>query len=263
MIITSMKTSGKPNKDSSRNAMPGVFALFSRTLRMASEERMRLAGYAAWLIMPPLAVFGLSFLPLPAPWATIVEYLVLVGDILLGIWINACLALIGLSHVQRVEWDDRMLTEKALKAFPLLIALFAFAFLCVVGGTYLLLLPGLVAFVWLAFIDVIALDDPSARFSEAITRSRDLSKGRFLETFWRLVGGNGLFALLYLLLCLAVFSFLFALAGIDPVALLNTLLLDEPALPAWIPLLLATLSLPFVPYLALYQVTLYEALKKA
>ncbi|NBS68534.1 hypothetical protein EBT31_06420 [bacterium] len=246
-----------------QNAIPGVFALFEETQRVISPERMRLAGYAAWLIMPALATFGLSFLPLSPLWNTLLRNIILVGDILLGIWVSASLTLVALRKFQRQSFDDQAIVEHVLKTFPVLVYLFAFSFLCIIGGIYLLFLPGMIAFVWLAFGSILALDIPGLSFSTAVTRSRNLSKGRFWQVFWRLIGGNILFGLAYLALSTLILSLVFALAGIDPRVFLDTTLLPRSVIPPWISLLLIAFSLPFVPYRAVYHVALYEALKKA
>jgi hypothetical protein len=88
-----------------------------------------------------------------------------------------------------------------------------------------------------------------------------LSKGRFLTVFWKLLAGNAVFGAVYFALCLLVLGGIFTAAGIDPSALLNNVLEAGADFPAWIPLLLAALSLPLIPYAAIYNVALYDALK--
>jgi len=257
-----MKIFGKQNKETSQqNAVPGVLTLLRQTHALAKEERVLFAGYAAWTILPALATFGATFLSLSSFWESTLTNVILVGDILLGTWVGACLTLVAMSRLRKEPLEEREISTRARKALPVLLYLFAFSLFCVIAGTYLLILPGIVAFVWLAFTDVAALEKPGVTFSRAVTRSRDLSKGRFLSVFWKLLAGNTVFGIAYFILCLFVLGVVFAAAGINPADLLNTVLTTGAEFPSWIPLLLMTLSLPLIPYTAIYTVALYDALK--
>lgn len=257
-----MKIFGKQNNETSKqNAVPGVLTLLRQTHALAKQERMLLAGYAAWIMMPALATFGVTFLSLSSFWESTLTNIILVGDILLGTWVGACLTLVAMSRLRKEPLEEREISTRARKALPVLLYLFAFSLFCVVAGTYLLILPGIVAFVWLAFTDVVALEKPNVTFSRAITSSRDLSKGRFLTVFWRLLAGNAVFGAVYFALCILALGGVFAAAGINPSELLNNVLETGADFPAWISLLLAALSLPLIPYAAIYNVALYDALK--
>lgn len=257
-----MKIFGKQNNETSKqNAVPGVLTLLRQTHALAKQERMLLAGYAAWTMMPALATFGATFLSLSSFWESTLRNIILVGDILLGTWVGACLTLVAMSRLRKEPLEEREISTRARKALPVLLYLFAFSLFCVVAGTYLLVLPGIVAFVWLAFTDVAALEKPNVTFSRAITSSRDLSKGRFLTVFWKLFAGNAAFGMVYFVLCILALGGVFAAAGINPRELLDNVLATGADFPAWISLLLAALSLPLIPYAAIYNVALYDALK--
>lgn len=253
----------RSNNNPAQNALPGVFALFDAANTVASKERPLLAGYAAWALFPPLLTFALSFFTPSPTWITILTNAILVLDIVVSTWVGACLTLVGLSRLRHQPLGEKEIEVQARRAMPMLLYLFAFTFFCVILGTYLLVLPGVVAFVWLAFTDVVALDEPGVRFSAALTKSRDLSRGRFFRVFWRIALGNTLFGLAYFSLALLVLAAIFSIAGIDAKTLLDATILTGTELPAWIPLLLSALFLPFLPYVAIYNVALYEALKKA
>ncbi len=250
------------NNDTPQNALPGVLPLFEQTLAVVKEQRMLLAGYAAWALMPALATFGLTFLSLSPMWETISEYVIFVGDIVLGTWISACLLLVGLSEIKKEPLQEKEVETRARKAMPVLLYIFSFWLICIVGGTYLLVLPGIMAFVWLAFASVIAVEKSDATFTGAIAASREMSRARFLRVFWRLIGGSGIFGIMYFLLCIPVLGILFSITGIDAKELVTNVIMSGNEFPAWIELLLVALSLPFLPYTAVYTVALYEALKK-
>ncbi|MEK9156724.1 MAG: hypothetical protein AAB448_01140 [Patescibacteria group bacterium] len=257
-----MKIFGKQNKETSQqNAVPGVLTLLKQTHALAKQERILLAGYAAWIMMPALATFGVTFLSLSSFWESTLTNIILVGDILLGTWVGACLTLVAMSRLRKEPLEEREISTRARKALPVLLYLFAFSLFCVVAGTYLLVLPGIVAFVWLAFTDVAALEKSGVTFSHAITSSKNLSKGRFLNVFWKLLAGNAVLGMVYFVLCLLVLGSAFAAAGINPTELLNGVLTAEAKFPSWIPLLLTALSLPLIPYTAIYTVALYDGLK--
>lgn len=257
-----MKIFVKQNSETSQNAVPGVLTLLQQTHALAKEERMLLAGYAAWTMIPALATFGSTLLSLSSFWKSVLTNIIFVGDILLGTWVGACLTLVAMSRLRKEPLEEREISTRARKALLVLLYLFAFSLFCVAVGTYLLVLPGIVAFVWLAFTDVAALEKPGITFSHAVTSSRDLSRGRFLSVFWRLLAGNVVFGVAYFMLCLLVLGSVFAVAGINPTELLNNVLTTGAEFPAWISLLLLALSLPLIPYTAIYNVALYDALKK-
>jgi hypothetical protein len=260
-----MKISLKPShEEKKQNALPGVFALFDAINTLISHERMHIAGYTAWVIFPALLSFGFSHLSLSSFWELIVTNIILVLDIIISTWVGACLTLIGIYRLRKESLDEDVLAARARKAMPMLLYLFAFSFFCVIAGLYLLIIPGVVALVWLAFTDILAVDEPDIRFSAAITQSKQLSHGHFFPVLWRILMGGVLFGLAYGALTLFIFSILSFFAEIHVAALLQASFLSETApLPAWIPLLLTTLSLPFLPYITLYHVALYDALKKA
>lgn len=251
----------RSNETSKQNAVPGVLTLLRQTHALAKEERMLFAGYAAWTMMPALATFGVTFLSLSSFWESTLTNVILVGDILLGTWVGACLTLVAMSRLRKEPLEEREISTRARKALPVLLYLFAFSLFCVVAGMYLLVLPGIVAFVWLAFTDVAALEKPGVTFSRAVTGSRELSKGRFFSVFWKLLAGNVAFGFAYFALCLLVLGGVFAAAGINPTDLLNNVLATGADFPAWISLLLTALSLPLIPYTAIYNVALYDGLK--
>lgn len=259
-----MKIFGKrsnDNKGDVQNAVPGVFTLLKQTDVLAVKERTLLAGYAAWVILPALATFGLSFVEISSFWKSVAGNFILVGDILVGVWANACLMLVAMSRLRKEPLEEREIGTRARVSMPVLLYLFAFSLFCIIAGTYLLILPGIVAFVWLAFTDVAALEKPGANFSQAISRSKKLSEGRFLKVLWRLLAGNFIFGLAYFVLCLIVLGGVLFAAGINPTNLVNDVINTGADLPAWISLLLTALSLPFLPYTAIYTVALYDALK--
>lgn len=258
-----MKIFGKrSNESNSQNAVPGVFALLQQTHAIAKQERILLAGYAAWIIMPALATFGADFLSLSSFWERILASSILVANILLGTWVGACLTLVAMSRLRQEPIEEPEISTRARKAMPVLLYLFALSLFCVIVGMYLLLLPGIVAFVWLAFVKVTALEKPGVSFSQALIHSRNASKGRFLCVLWRLFAGNITFGLAYFILFLLIFGGIFLISGSSPsdfFALdMSTMQLSTPP---WARLLLVALSLPLLPYTAIYTAALYDALK--
>ncbi len=261
-----MKIFGKQNKETSKqNAVPGVLTLLRQTHALAKQERMLLAGYTAWTMMPAFATFGATFLSLSSFWESTLRNIILVGDILLGTWVGACLTLVAISRLRKEPLEEREISTRARKALPVLLYLFAFSLFCVVAGMYFLILPGIVALVWLAFTDVAALEKPGVTFSRAVAGSRNVSRGRFFRVLWRLFAGNMALGIAYFALCLLVPGGILLVAGINPVDLfgnVENVFTPDFVLPAWIALLFNALSLPFVPYAAIYNVALYDALKR-
>lgn len=249
------------NEVSEQNAIPGVFALLRSTHRAVSPHRVVFAGYAAWTILPALATFGASFLSVPSSLSSLLTNGILVGDILLSTWVGGCLTLFGISVLRNEALTDREVSTRVRKAMPTLLYLFAFVLFCVIAGTYLLLIPGICAFVWLAFVNVAALEQPGTSFSQALKKSRAMSKGMFFRTLWRIAVGNLFFGMIYFALCIVFLGAALSFAHINPTELVQTVISTGSEFPAWISLLLSSLSLPLMPYTATYNVALYDALK--
>ncbi len=262
MTTTFMKTLKQPESNL-QNAIPGVFALLSETQRIILAERSRIAGYTAWLIMPALALFAVSFFPLGKVWTIIFENVVLVVDILLSLWVGGSLLLLGLSSFRKESLSDEDISRTILRAFPTLLYLYAFTFFSTVLGLYLFIIPGVLAYIWFLFSDIICLHSSGASFRSSLLASKALSQGRFLSVFFRVFGGYGVIGIAYALFSSIVLALGFSFSGIDPLSLISDSFTLTAPPPQWVNLLLVATSLPFIPYFTLYSVALYDALKKA
>lgn len=259
-----MKIFGKrSSRGPAENALPGVFALFEQVLRTIGQDRALFAGYAAWALIPALASFGLSYVTLTPVWNTVVENAMLVVNLVLTIWVHGTISLLAMSRMRGENLREQDLSFRVRKAMPMLIYVFGFSFFCVIVGAYLFFIPGIIAWVLLAFTSLLPLDRPTLSFSQTLRESAALSKHRFFSVFWRMLVGEAIFGVLFLLLAILVLGALFALLGIDPQTLLPTTITPDLVIPAWLSLLISALFLPFLPYSLAYTVALYEALKKA
>jgi len=246
-----------------QNAIPGVFALLTTTRDIIIAERHRISGYTAWLIMPALAMFGLSFLSLGDFWKALFENIILIADILLTVWISAALLFLGLASYRKTPVSDEDLSRAIIRRFPTLLYLYAFTFFCTTFGLYLLLIPGVLAYLWLFFAPLLCLDSETPSFRTLLSQSKEMTRDRLTLLFSKILGGYTVLAIVYVLFSSILLSLGLTLAGIDPASLLSDSLTLQETLPRWVPLLLTTASLPFIPFFTLYRIALYEALKKA
>lgn len=264
MIFTCMKIFGKtPNTSTplpAQNAIPGVFALFEKTNEIVRAHRTLLAGYTAWNIIPAIIIFGSSFFTLTEGQSLAFEGGLQGGSIILDIFVRAALAVTCMYAIRNIPFDEVALQQKIRRAFPTLLSVFAFLFFVIIPS-YLLLIPGILMTVWFTFAPFIPLDSPERiGLFATLAESKRMVLGRFFPILWRILGGLSLYMLIFALLCLGVLGTI-ALFSPSSFAFLfpadNALILFPP----WANLLVDALVLPIIPYIIMYRVALYEALK--
>lgn len=102
-------------------------------------------------------------------------------------------------------------------------------FLASLGGLVLFILPGIWLSIALAFSSFLVLEG-KARGNQALAGSLHLVKGRWWATFWRLLGANAFFALLYVITLNALTLLLGLFTGFDALTTLTTVDLTNPDL---------------------------------
>ncbi|MEK7665861.1 MAG: hypothetical protein AAB337_03215 [Patescibacteria group bacterium] len=204
-----------------------------------------LIGYSSWLLLP-LATSYVILVAIPSGTVSSV-LLVLVNIILfvLSIWISVALMIVTANFIlgQQITSDHVAQTAKK-HLWPAIIVIVLVTIIKLIGFL-LLLIPGIIVSVWYAFAQAEVVLD-GKRWLDALSASRDLSRGRFWNVLWRLLGGALLLVGLYLFV----------------VSLLANALIFIGVHQIGVDLLTSTISVLYLPIIIIYSVGLYLDLKR-
>lgn len=228
-------------------------ALWGQTLRIGCAHALLLFGYAGWLFVP-LALHILIRVTFgDSAMGTAVDTGVTLLAVALSAWCFAALALAGRAlHAQPDKPHDAEHAATQTGRIGRLLVTMSLAGIATVLGL-VLIVPALVFGVWFAFAGLVTVFDGTWGF-RALAASRELSRGRFMPVLWRLVACDVLVAVLLGVTVLVAC----AAASIDP----SALNLGSP-LPLPVDIALAIAQILVLPFIVLYQVMLYQELKKA
>ncbi|MCI0479376.1 hypothetical protein L0Y59_02420 [Candidatus Uhrbacteria bacterium] len=129
--------------------------------------------------------------------------------------------------------------------------------LATLGGMILLILPGIYLAVAFGFSQIMLIDQ-GTRGTQALAASRELVKGRWWGTFWRMIAGGVIFGLLVGIVVGIVVSIIAALAG--PAAM--TADRPDPVVAGAIQLVQYVSQAAFMPLMIGFSVKVYRALQK-
>lgn len=227
--------------------------LLRATIELYRKEFWLFLGYAAWLLVPAAALYFAIALP-PNPVTAVLIVVTVVLQIFVWLWILVSLMRATALLTTNKTIDHDILSTQALRRIQYVLAVAFLQALIVLGGTLLLVIPGIIFWVWYSLAQVAAgLDDK--RPIESLTLSRTLVQGRFFATLWRLVAGPVVIGLLYALFSGAILIILARLLGAD----LDMIFSDTP--PLWSQLVQSIVDMFFIPLFLIYTVLLYQDLK--
>lgn len=240
--------------------IPGVIELLRTSLIVYRDHFLTIAGYVTWLLIPYLGLILLKLGP-QLHWG-IVSSAVLLNLIQAFLWLWIIIILVKMAQ----GWINKkpIADEKAMSlAWQLVVPLAIVAVIQAIvfaGGLLLLIIPGLIFFVWFAFAQLAVILD-NQRDIKALSFSRDLSRGRFWFVAWKLVGGPLIFMVLFSLLLGLLTAIVTPLLGLDPAALDAAIAAGQT--PIWMEVI-STFSEVYIvtPILLIYATLLYDYLKK-
>lgn len=225
------------------------------SIQLYKKHASIIAGYLAWLLLPFAAFVVLQLLNN--------EDVVLVGGlilmtvtIVLWIWMSIFLIkLIDKLHDGKKPNEKTLQQETGQLILPLLtVALFVF--LSIVGGLILLVIPGIIFFVWYTFAQISVVLDKK-RGMEALKFSRSLVQGRFFKVAWYVFSGPLLMIFVYSIALASIIYLIASLTGTN----IELVFGEDP--PLWLNVL-DTLGQIFIisPLLLIYSTIVYKKFKK-
>lgn len=233
--------------------IPGVGDLLRATWRLYRSSIALLSGYLAWLLVPEIGLVLLPFLPAGAGNDFLGLVLQLVGGVL-SLWVSLILIrILSAAAMGRHESLPAVIAASRERFWPFVVA-GALMGLVVAGGFILLIVPGLMFFVWYAFSTLeAALGGHNGL--PALSASRNLVRGRFWPVAWRLLAGPLVMTAWYAILMGLIFVPLMIATGTT----LSAVSGDQP--PLWF-MAFDTVGQTFflTPLLLAYSVLLYHSL---
>ena len=227
--------------------------LLRATIELYRKEFWLFLGYAAWLLVPAAAFYFAIALP-PNPVTTVLIVVTVVLQLFVWLWIFVCLMRATALLLSNKPIDHDVLSTQALRRIQPVLAVVFLQALIVLGGTLLLIIPGIIFWVWYSLAQTAAgLDDK--RPVESLTFSRALVQGRFTQVLWRLIAGPVVIGLLYAFVSGAILVILARLLGVD----VSIIFSDAP--PLWSQIVQSIVDIFFIPLFLIYTVLLYQDLK--
>lgn len=228
--------------------------LLRATIDLYRKEFWLFLGYAAWLLVPAAAFYFAIALPSNSVTSVLVIVTVVL-QLFVWLWILICLMRATSLLLANKSVDHDALSTQSLRRIQPVLAVVFLQALIVLGGTLLLVIPGIIFWVWYSLAQVASgLDDK--RPIESLTFSRTLVRGRFLTTLWRLIVGPLVITLLYGFVLVAILYLITLPLGIETTQLFS----DDP--PLWENLVDAIVSMFVTPLYIIYLTLLYLDLKK-
>jgi hypothetical protein len=225
--------------------------LLLQSYRLYREQGAFYVGYAAWLLLPVVALLALSFFPFEENIAFILALLLSVAEGLLSLYITIFLFLVTdkrLGHIEESHQELLLRSRTLLKPVILVALLQA---VIVLGGLILFLIPGLIFLVWFSFAQSAVILDRQRGFN-ALAFSRAAVRGRFWHAVWFVLAGPLFLFCGYALLSSLVISLVALFTQTDPSVWTQT------PIHLWIEALDAIAQTFLYPLLLIYFVLVYR-----
>ncbi len=252
--------------------LEGAFTLLGKTFGLYKDNFKTLIGYAAWLLVP-YAVYLIMAILEPemfqayslqdpdamttfSPLATILVIIASIAGIVAGIWVTNALTQFVSKVGKKEKVDHDKIKQRSWQLFIPVIWVGILTALIVGAGLFVLLIPGIIFAIYLAFASVSVILD-NQRGTKALSYSYELIKGRFWRTLWRLIVGVVVLLVIYFLILGVLAGIVLAVdvatgGTIDNMSLSIILILDT---------IDQLMGVAFTPLFLAYTVLLYHNMK--
>lgn len=250
-----MSSSIKALKAKQLLPLKSPFELLFETLVFYKKYLWILVGYTAWMFIPIVGYFILSFFPITQPIVWIASVFVSFFELLIAFWIGIILTLViyKLLANQKLEFQS-LQTQTVLLIRPV-VFVSILHLLIVLGGSLLLIIPGIIFIVWYSFSHLAVVLDGQFGM-QALSFSRNIVRGRFFKTTYRLVTGPLIIGFFYSVIIGIIFLLVTSYTGDN---ILETLAKDTP--PIWIQTIESIGEIFMIPLMAIYMILLYKDLQ--
>jgi len=245
--------------------LPGVIELLTDSWHFFITQWNESLRITIWLVYIGLIQFGLSLLMSVSPFFNLLFIPAEVGVLILSLWVGVRIiqVLLQLEAGKKPSYSKEVM-QNAWKLILPLLWVAVLMVLIIFGGSILFILPGIYFAVVLGFSNFYLIED-DAHGLAALAKSRDLVKGRFWPTLWRMfAGGVVLFVGLAIVMSL-LFSLLAVVAGPQHLMGLSSYSGTyelNPLAQGTLDLLESLIQAAILPLIFGYQIKLYRALRK-
>ncbi len=223
-------------------------------LALYRKQSTLIIGYASWLLLTYAAFILSSFISNESvQFATV--FFIQIADTLLYLWILSILTILTLHHTHDQQLDLLTLPKKGWDLIKPVIWVSLLQALIMLGGFLLVIIPGIVFTVWFAYAQEAVIID-NKRGIEALTASRQLSKGRFFTVLWYTISIPLLIFGLYLIFASGLTGIIAALLKTP----LDIIVSENP--PLWIDMVFSVGIIFVMPLMLIYSVMTYLQLKE-
>ncbi len=238
--------------------MSSITTLLKKSWGLYKTHAGTLIGYSAWILLPFLGVVLLQ--PLAETGiGTVLILLFAVIEIFFLVWVEILLLMYIDSVINKREQNPHALHRTSLEKIQPMLVVAILQLIIILGGFILLIIPGLIFFIWYGFSQIAAVLD-NKRGLEALNFSRELVQGRFFQTAWKFLGGITIIFLIYSVVLGMIVTLIAFVIGLDPKELL---MLPEDQVPLWLDIIEMIGIAVLIPFQLAYMTMLYEDLKSS
>ena len=217
----------------------------------------KLLPYMILLFIPTVALSALSlislyldiYIPSSSATSSIIIFLVFAASLVFALWTSIALAKALKNCVTGQEQDWKTVFSDSSGAIWPIIYTSILVSLIVLGGTILLIIPGIIFSIWYSFVFYAVVFENRKGF-DGLRASKELVAGRWWAIFWRLLAPGLVFGLLSAALSYTI-GYLISLAGLSK---LSSVLLTN--------ILTSSMSILITPISALAIILLYLSAKE-
>lgn len=242
--------------------LPGAGALMRDAWTFFITQWNECLKITVWFLYVGLIQFGLSILSSVSPFFALIYVPGEIAVAVLSLWVavRTIQVILQLEAGKKASYSK----EASSGAWRLILPLLWVGILeslIILGGLVVLIIPGLYFTVVLCFSSLFLIDD-DAHGTAALGKSRDLVKGRFWATLWRLFAGGFVFGVGLMIVTGVLFALLTLIAGPSHLLALNDANELSPLAQGTIDLFQSIIQAAVVPLFLGYQIKLYRALRK-
>lgn len=230
--------------------MTSPLNLLNKSLRVYRTNAATLIGYSSWLLLPVATFVLLDFLPL-TQFVQFLAFVLLIVELLLSFWVAIILVLFADAYLNGEKPEHKKLSQKAKDLIMPVLLVALLQILVTIGGLILLIIPGILFFVWFSLSQFTVMLDGKRGF-EALQTSKSMVKGRFWKVVSLFFGGTVVIFFVYSICISVIISVITALQGVSLTDVL------AGTIPLWMQILESVGEVIILPLVVVYLTAAYS-----
>ncbi|MFH1253083.1 MAG: hypothetical protein V1664_02000 [Candidatus Uhrbacteria bacterium] len=235
--------------------MLALSELLTQSLELYKKHFKLLAGYAAWLLLPYAAMVLISLSTANNLFLDTLITLCNVAQGLVGLWLVILIPLLIRDLIKTEKISITNQQTKVWQILPSVVFVALLEALVILGGFILLIVPGIIFWVWFSLSQMAAILD-NKKGTAALSFSRELVRGKFWPVLWRLLIGPAAIVLTATVISGLIIMGLALITGSS----FDTVFGPTP--PLWADIIATVLETFVMPLVAVYMTLLYLDITK-